>query len=344
MQPVEPSVGFPFLRSRQSLGRGDSRRIVPVQTASASIFDANRIQGSLVPAGDPSEALAVFAIAEQFAIARGRQNVNATVDPHDPTSQGQRLRFTRALEDRPPTAVPLRHERPAEGWNCATFAQRDCADARDPDALLSRVQFERAVAVRKFQLLPTHGGLKSGVTSLFTALDAPKERRKREIEPVQHRVLTFTKHARESGVFRTQRRDLGVLHLPRDVDAARFPGVATLVEQRVVRLPGYVQHEPQPLFLSSLRIQANAVHPAHPREVIASKCQMYGTIQGEDGAHFLNRAPRAAYALRLRLRTAAPRRLPDGSPDGVAHVLLASAAEPGSRSRVLRRSVPKPAR
>jgi hypothetical protein len=64
VQPVEPSVGFPFLRSRQPLGRGDSRWIPAVQTTSASIFDANGIQRSLVPTDDAPETLAVFPIAE----------------------------------------------------------------------------------------------------------------------------------------------------------------------------------------------------------------------------------------------------------------------------------------
>ncbi len=203
------------------------------------------------------------AIAEQLAIAGRSQKVHTPVDPHEVTGRGQRLGFTLALEDRPPATVPLHYEGPSEGRNRATFPQWDGADARDPDAFLSRVQFERAVAVRKLQLLPTRGGRKARITRWLTPLDASKERRKCKVQPVQHRVLTVAIDARESGVFGTQRRDLGILHLCRDVDAARFPGVATLIEQRVVRLPGYVQHEPQPLFLRSLRIQANAVHPAH---------------------------------------------------------------------------------
>ncbi|MDB5042269.1 MAG: hypothetical protein JWN27_2995 [Candidatus Eremiobacteraeota bacterium] len=137
MQTVEPRAGFPFLRSRQPPGRRDSRWITDIQTASASIFDADRIQCSLVPANDASESLTVFAIAKQLAVARGSLNVHATVDSHDPTGQGQRLRFAPALEDRPPTAIPLHYDRPAEGGNRATFAQWDRADTGNPHALLS---------------------------------------------------------------------------------------------------------------------------------------------------------------------------------------------------------------
>jgi hypothetical protein len=90
--------------------------------------------------------------------------------------------------------------------------------------------------VREFQLLPARGRLKSRITRWLAALDAPKEARKRQIEAVQHCVLTLAVHAREPGFFATQRRDLSILHLRRDVDAPRFPSVTSLIKERVVRL------------------------------------------------------------------------------------------------------------
>jgi hypothetical protein len=120
--------------------------------------------------------MAVSSVAKQFAIAGCCKNVNTPVYSDDPTGRGQRLGFTLALEDRPPATVPFHHEGSAESRDRATLSQGDRPDAGDPHALLGPVEFERAVAVRKLQLLPARGRLKARITGRLAALDAPEKR------------------------------------------------------------------------------------------------------------------------------------------------------------------------
>src|SRR5665213_3200420 len=212
---------------------------------------------------DPPEALSMVAVADQHALAGRSEHVYSTIDPDDLARLRQCLGFTFALEDGPPAAVFLGHEGAAEVRNRTALAQPDRTNAGDTHPFLVLIEFQCAVAVREFELLPARFRLEAGITGSLPVLDASKERGKPKVQSVQHRVHALAVDRGEPAVLCAERRDLRILHLRCNANATGDPGVPALIEQRIMRLPRHVEHELQMLGLGPRGIETNAVHPAH---------------------------------------------------------------------------------
>ena len=137
---------------------------------------------------------------------------------------------------------------------------------------------------------PSSCRFEARVSGGLTGLEAPKERRKVKIEPMQGRVLALTEHGRESRFERAKFRDLGVLLFRRIRNAVCHPGVASLLQHRVVELACNAQHFDESTFLRARGIQPHFVQPAqltietrglrHPHHHRQQLCHQGGTVTG----------------------------------------------------------------
>ncbi len=245
MQAVAPRIGFTFAGSRKPPNRRQPSRIARVANSPQRVFLRYRIQRSLVAFHDPAAAFGMARVLDKLAIGSGHERPDAAIKANGTARgfQGQRIAF--ALEHGIPPAVALDHERPAVLWDLAPLAQPHRADHRNAHTILARVQMQSTVAVGELQLPPACCCPKARVSRSFALPQSAKERSKREIEPVQHRVLALPINGGEARILRPQRCQFGVLTLRGDADAAGRPDVTALLERGVVELARDVKRKAQ---------------------------------------------------------------------------------------------------
>jgi hypothetical protein len=100
--------------------------------------------------------------------------------------------------------------------------------------MLPVIEAQGAMAMGKLQVIPARCRLESREPGPLAAAPTPEERRKGQIEPMEHRIFAFAinrGHAAIDAICRrAQRRDLSVLVLGRHADSTQAIGVAPLLQ------------------------------------------------------------------------------------------------------------------
>jgi hypothetical protein len=181
---IEPDIRLALFSPRKPLYRLPSLRVQPVQATPERVFFRRRVQRASVLRDHATMPFVRTNIGNQVAVRGGTQNVHAAVHPNNAACCRKWIGLTFALEDGPPTAVLLHDERPPKLGDRATFAKPHRSDAGYAHACLRRIELERTIAVREFQLLPARSRLEARKSGRLAALTAAKECRKRQIEPM----------------------------------------------------------------------------------------------------------------------------------------------------------------
>src|ERR1700681_1009331 len=163
------------------------------------------------------------------------------------------------LENRIPAAVLCHEESSPKLRHGTTFAQAHRADTGHPHSPLQLVELERSIAVWKLELIPPAGRLEARISRRLAALQAPEECGEGQIQTVQDRILALTIDGGEPRLGFAQFRELRVLLAARERDAAARPGIAALLEQRVVELAGDAQHRHERALLRAGRVEPDFV-------------------------------------------------------------------------------------
>jgi len=135
---------------------------------------------------------------------------------------------------------------------------------------LAVVKLQRAVAVWELELRPSRGGLIARETGRLNAFAAPKERRERELETMQYRILTFSINACDGRVFGADRRELAALVSLAQRHAPHPVRVDPLLKRCIIKMTRRVQHEIEPRHLRHRRIESHSMHPPH-RSAVADE-------------------------------------------------------------------------
>jgi hypothetical protein len=156
VQHVASGVRLAFFGPRQALRGSDALCVARIYRSARGVFDRRFVERSRMTRDHSPMLVRKPSIADQLALARGRQDVNAAIDTYDLAGCGQRLRRALALEAGVPAPILLDDPcPPAILGHPAPFAQLDRADARHRDALLPIAgEAQCAITVRELDLLP----------------------------------------------------------------------------------------------------------------------------------------------------------------------------------------------
>lgn len=263
VQRVFSRVRYTLVRPSKAQHRASPFLIIPVDDATFKIAFRYGLQFSREPRHGSRSALGDCPIAYQFGFAGCSQHMDAAINTQHLTSGRCRRDIPLALEHQPPTFVLAHDEDAPVRRNLTTLSKPQISDAGNPRFALFAVQSNRVMAMWEFELIPTGGCPETWVARHLATLDAAKEGLVSEIQPMQYRVFALAVHTGKARLLRSQSRNFSVLLLMGERYTMRRPHVFPLIQQRIVKMPGNVQHVIEPRRLTGGRIEPDPVHPPH---------------------------------------------------------------------------------